>query len=105
MPQLMTVRVRDRDAEAPWGSPGLITPRVRTITISALCPECPGLRGEPMNRDLCDDGAYYSVDVWTNPCGHVDTHEAVLAEWRGAFERRPSVTEATLALIDKPNAP
>jgi hypothetical protein len=77
----MTVRVRDRSLEAPWGS-GLTTPVVRTITIDAACPRCGGPRGVPTNLNQCDDGANYSVDVWTNPCGHLDVYANVVDEAR-----------------------
>lgn len=75
----MTVRVRDRGSESPWGS-GLTNPVVRTVTISAACPKCGGPRGIPRNLNQYDDGAHYSVDVWDNECGHVDSYAAVLAE-------------------------
>jgi hypothetical protein len=77
----LTVRVRDRSAEAPWGY-GLTSPIVRTLTIADTCPRCGGPRGEPSNLNECDDGAYYSVDVWTNPCGHVDLYADVVREAR-----------------------
>lgn len=77
--QAMTVRVRNRAAETPWGS-GLTNPQVQTITIPAVCPTCGGERGEPRNLNQCDDGAHYAVDVWDNPCGHVDSYTAVIAE-------------------------
>jgi len=79
--RLMTVTVRDRSSEAPWGH-GLTSPCVRTVAISATCPKCGGERGEPRNLNQFDDGAYYSVDTWTNPCGHVDYYRDVLAEAR-----------------------
>ncbi|OHV42158.1 hypothetical protein BBK14_11085 [Parafrankia soli] len=82
----MQVTVRDRAAEAPWGS-GLTTPITRKITISALCPVCGGRRGEPFGINSCDDGAYYWVQGWNNPCGHRDMYVAVLAEAR-ELERR-----------------
>lgn len=78
---LMRVRVRDRSCEAPWGH-GLINPYVRTVTISTSCPICAGPRGIPRNLNQCDDGAYYSVDVWDNPCGHRDWYEDVVTEAR-----------------------
>lgn len=77
----MTVRVRDRAAEAPWGS-GLTSPIVRTVTIAATCPVCGGERGEPRNFNSYDDGVHYSVDIWENPCGHVDMYDAVVGEAR-----------------------
>lgn len=75
----MTVRVRDRASEKPWGV-GFTDPCVRTVTISAACPKCGGERGEPRNLNQAEDGAYYSVDIWTNPCGHVDYYGDVVKE-------------------------
>lgn len=75
------VRVRDRSAEAPWGS-GPTSPVIRTVEISATCPRCGGPRGEPRNLNQVDDGAHYSVDVWANPCGHADPYTAVVEEAR-----------------------
>lgn len=80
--ETMTVTVRDRESEAPWGSQGWITPYIRQVTISAYCQQCGQRRGTPRPMDQCDDGAYYSVDVWTNPCGHLDRYPAVIAEAR-----------------------
>lgn len=75
----MQVTVRNRAAEAPWGS-GLTTPITCEITISDNCPECDAPRGVPQGRNSCDDGAYYWVQVWENPCGHSDSYPAALAE-------------------------
>lgn len=77
--QTIEVCVRDRSAEAPWGV-GLTNPVVRRVTISAYCPACGGPRGERRGLNQCDDGAYYWVEVWDNPCGHVDRYEAVVVE-------------------------
>lgn len=51
MPDIATaetkrVTIRVRAAEAPWGS-GLTNPTIRTLEISASCPQCGGERGEP----------------------------------------------------------
>lgn len=75
----MAVRIRVRALESPWGS-GLTNPVVRTMTISDRCRSCGGPRGVPRNLNQCDDGAYYSTDVWDNACGHVDYYDAVWAE-------------------------
>ncbi len=77
--ETMKVRVRDRSAEAPWGS-GLTNPVVRTVEISTDCPVCGGKRGTPTNLNQYDDGVHYSVDIWTNPCRHVDSYAAVVRE-------------------------
>lgn len=79
METAITARVRDRGGERPWGH-GPTTVAVRTVTIGSACPQCGADRGRPVNLNQHDDGVYYSVDVWTNPCGHVDTYTAVLAE-------------------------
>lgn len=79
MTDTITVRVRDRSAETPWGS-GPTDPRVRNVVIAAACPVCGGPRGTPSSQHQHDDGATYYVDCWDNPCGHVDTYEAVLIE-------------------------
>lgn len=75
----MQVIIRDISAEAPWGS-GRTTPVTRTVTISDRCPECGGPRGEPQGVNRCDDGAYFWVQEWANPCGHVDRYEDVVKE-------------------------
>jgi hypothetical protein len=79
--ETMTVTVRDRAAESPWGS-GMTSPRTREVTISAFCAVCGGRRGEPTGQNLCDDGAFYWVQAWTNPCRHSDYFTRVLAEAR-----------------------
>lgn len=75
----MTVTVRDRSAESPWGY-GLTRPITRTITISAFCPACGQRRGEPSGINECDDGAAYWVQQWFNPCGHIDYYPDVIRE-------------------------
>lgn len=84
-PSRTKVRVRDRSAEAPWGH-GPTNPCVRTVEIATTCPVCGGERGKPRNLNQCDDGAHYSVDVWDNPCGHVDLYADVVVEARELTE-------------------
>ncbi|MDF5758560.1 hypothetical protein [Spongiactinospora sp. TRM90649] len=83
--ETMTVRVRDRASESPWGS-GPTNPIVRTVTISAHCPKCGGPRGVPRNLNTCDDGEHYSVDVWENPCRHVDFYADIVVEARALVD-------------------
>jgi hypothetical protein len=92
--ETMTVRVRDTSAESPWGS-GLTNPVVRTVMISAFCTVCGGRRGEPTNLNQCDDGAHYSVDVWTNPYGHTDQYTAVVTEAAALLAQFPFWTATT----------
>lgn len=75
----MTVTVRDRDAEPPWGS-GRHTVATRQVTISAHCPRCGGKRGQPHGANRSEDGVYYWVQEWANPCGHRDAYTAVIDE-------------------------
>jgi hypothetical protein len=78
----MTVTVRDRLAERPYGL-GAPAPALRTVTISASCPRCGQRRGRP-RLSWCGgtSGApgAYQVSGWTNPCGHPDHYEDVLRE-------------------------
>lgn len=78
-PETMTVTVRDRSREAPWGY-GPTNPVTRKITISAFCPIDGQRRGEPHGLNSCDDGAWYWVQVWDNPCGHADMYVDVIEE-------------------------
>lgn len=84
--ETITVIVIDREAEeAAWGhSSGPWSPALRTVTISAFCqiPDCGQRRGEVKGYNGCEDGAYYHVNVWANPCGHRDYYPDVLAEAR-----------------------
>lgn len=50
------------------------------VDIAETCPKCGYLRGEPKRTRFCDDGEYYEVDVWKNPCGHVDSYKDVYFE-------------------------
>lgn len=74
----MQVRVRDTRFDS-WGH-GLTRAIVRSVTIADTCPVCGGPRGTARNANQCDDGEFYSVDVWDNPCGHIDHYNAVLNE-------------------------
>ena len=78
MADTMTVTIRDRSKEAPWGV-GPNSPAIRTVTIAATCP-CGGPRGTPEPLRTHDDGCRYTVDTWRNPCGHIDMYEAVADE-------------------------
>lgn len=82
--ETITVKVRDRAIEdARWGrSSGPWSPVIREVEISAFCqrPGCGARRGEIQGMNQSEDGAYYFVNVWANPCGHRDMYSAVLAE-------------------------
>jgi hypothetical protein len=53
---------------------------VSTVTIVKTCLVCGGPRGEKDGGHHREDGAYYRIDTWSNPCGHVDYFENVLTE-------------------------
>jgi hypothetical protein len=85
--ETMQVTVRDRSREAPWGQ-GLTNPVTRKVTISAFCPVCGGRRGEPQDLKQHDDGVSYWVQIWDNPCGHVDLYEDVVKEAAGLIAKK-----------------
>jgi rRNA maturation protein Nop10 len=74
----MTVRVTDRSG---WGTIRPY-PAIVRVTITRTCPECGGPRGKPYPHRFHEDGEWYTVDRWDNPCGHIDRYEAVLATSR-----------------------
>lgn len=79
----MQVQVVDRAAmDAEWEMPGPFRVHLVTVNIQDSCPKCGGLRGRPERQRFCEDGVYYLVDCWENPCGHVDKYPDVLKEGR-----------------------
>ena len=53
-----------------------------TIEIADACPVCGGKRGEPYPYRFCEDGEWYVVDRWDNPCGHIDAYGDCFKEYR-----------------------
>lgn len=51
-----------------------------TVVISDNCPICNGKRGEPTLNRYCEDGDFYYVDNWINPCGHTDNYKDCYVE-------------------------
>lgn len=51
-----------------------------TIEIGDNCPHCGGPRGEPRYHRQCEDGEWFDLQVWSNPCGHVDFYQSVYEE-------------------------
>ncbi|MFF2612279.1 hypothetical protein [Kitasatospora sp. NPDC058046] len=80
LPDRMTVRVADRGD----GSRGYEGVWVVTVTISTRCAQCGGPRGWDTVRAhrQSEDGDWFTVDQWRNPCGHIDMYAAVLRESR-----------------------
>lgn len=58
----------------------------RRVTLRWVCPICGGPRGEPTHGFSYDGSRRLPVDMWTNPCGHVDKYSAVRAEADAAAE-------------------
>lgn len=50
------------------------------IHIKNTCPECGQKRGEPKPHTYCEDGDWYTVDRWENPCGHIDYYKECIIE-------------------------
>ncbi|MFJ7592461.1 hypothetical protein ACIQZO_34850 [Streptomyces sp. NPDC097617] len=82
-PLTMTYRVCDRGSSSGYTGVGIVT-----ITVAASCPECGGPRGRAVPYRFCEDGEWYTVDRWTNPCGHLDAYAAVLTEHRRLQDER-----------------
>lgn len=81
MSETMTVAVVDRAARAAtWDHAPGGAPPPRTVEIARACPACGGPRGTPAMNRQCEDGEFYDVHVWTNPCRRSDMYDAVLRE-------------------------
>lgn len=52
------------------------------IEIGNCCPICGGERGKPYSYRFHEDGDWFVVSKWDNPCGHVDTYGECLKESR-----------------------
>ena len=51
-----------------------------TIEINDHCPKCGRKRGKPYPYRFCEDGEWFTVDKWDNPCGHIDYYKDVIKE-------------------------
>lgn len=52
----------------------------KTIEISNLCPICGEKRGIPYQFRFHEDGEWFVVNKWDNPCGHIDSYKNCLLE-------------------------
>lgn len=52
----------------------------KTVEIDDMCPKCDGPRGEPYWYRFHENGEWYSVHRWNNPCGHIDKYRDVYFE-------------------------
>lgn len=51
-----------------------------TLKISHNCPKCGKKRGKIYGTHSYDGSRRLNCDGWTNPCGHVDSHEDIRKE-------------------------
>ncbi len=51
-----------------------------TIEISNQCPICGKPRGKPYPYRFREDGQWFVIDKWDNPCGHIDCYSTVFLE-------------------------
>ena len=51
-----------------------------TLEIADVCPKCGGRRGEEKRVPQCEDGEWFWLSQWSNPCGHVDAYRDVWHE-------------------------
>ncbi len=97
VPTTATARLRVRVVDhfrmvQDWGhgGGGIV---IREVEIAATCPRCGGPRGAPTLSRFCEDGEFYWVHGWANPCGHLDRYAAVLVE-AGLYNGEEVVTNA-----------
>ena len=43
----------------------------KEITVDWNCPVCGKEMGEPKLLNFCEDGEFYVVHMWSNPCQHI----------------------------------
>lgn len=100
-PLTMTYRVCDHGTGREYTGV-----RIVTVEVAAECPRCGGPRGDGIPYRFPEDGDYYVVDRWQNPCGHTDSYAAVLAEYRRRTaelelaEQRDAARAAAAAPLD-----
>ncbi len=63
----------------------------KTIEISDNCPVCGEKRGKPKYYRFHEDGQWFTVNTWKNPCGHTDYYKQCLEEAnriKGAYKMK-----------------
>lgn len=60
-----------------------------TVEIADTCPVCGGPRGEPRGYNFFEDGETFHVNVWDNPCGHIDSYRDCYFEAKKLKEATP----------------
>lgn len=59
------------------------------ITIGDNCPICNEKRGKPYVHHFSEDGEWFSVNRWDNPCGHLDKYGDVWREFKQLQKEHP----------------
>ncbi|MBI4321881.1 MAG: hypothetical protein HY675_25585 [Chloroflexi bacterium] len=75
-----TVRVVNRNIGPANDTRGYYGVHIDRVTVPWVCCTCGGPRGEPQPYNFCEDGEWLVCDRWTNPCGHVDVYDDVIAQ-------------------------
>jgi hypothetical protein len=53
-----------------------------TVNIARNCPVCGKPRGKPSPYRFCEDGEWFIVDKWDNPCGHIEKYKNCYFEFQ-----------------------
>lgn len=61
-----------------------------TVEISDNCPVCGSKRGTPRGHHFCEDGEWFTVDIWDNPCGHLDMYKDCYKESATLKKKEPN---------------
>jgi hypothetical protein len=67
------------------------------VIIDNNCPKCGQKRGEPYPYRFCEDGEWFTVDKWDNPCGHIDTYRDCFIEYKAKMEKMNSDKNAQVS--------
>ena len=73
-----------------------ILPQVRIIEILDYCPVCGEKRGLPYGFNFYEDGNFYHVHRWENPCGHIDFYDKCLEENGNLNKQKKSTTNSAM---------
>lgn len=60
-----------------------------TISLPWVCPVCGNPRGEPEIAKSYDGSLWMHVNIWHNPCGHIDSYVSVREEYRKLHGVKP----------------
>ena len=61
------------------------------VEIFDHCPKCGGRRGSPLKTIDVESDGKYQVDIWVNPCGHIDYPRDVYIESKKIKEDKEGI--------------